>query len=47
MILLVDKEGSDQTEQVPRLIWTFAVRICPKTHVQSIIRAFVLHSYIL
>ena len=32
MILLVDSEGPDQTVQMRRLIWAFAVRICPKTH---------------
>ena len=28
---LVDSEGSDQTARMRRLIWAFAVRICPKT----------------
>ena len=31
MILLADYEGPDQTAQMRRLIWTFAVRIYPKT----------------
>ena len=32
MILLVDIEDRDQTLQMGRLIWAFAVRICQKTH---------------
>ena len=31
MILLADSEGSDQTVWICRLIWAFAVGICPKT----------------
>ena len=31
MILLADSESPDQTARMRRLIWTFAVRICPKT----------------
>ena len=31
MILLADKKGPDQTVRMRRLIWVFAVRICPKT----------------
>ena len=30
-ILLVDSEGPDQTAQMCRLVWAFALRICPKT----------------
>ena len=30
MIVLADCEGPDQTVQMGRLIWAFAVRICPK-----------------
>ena len=30
-ILLTDSEGPDQTARLRSLIWTFAVRICPKT----------------
>ena len=32
MILLADSEGPDQTVRMHRLIWAFAVYICPKTH---------------
>ena len=32
MILLADSEGPDQTALMRRLIWIFAVRIYPKTH---------------
>ena len=31
MILLADNEGPDQTARMRRLIWAFAVRICPQT----------------
>ena len=31
MILLEESEGSDQTVQMGRVIWVFAVRFCPKT----------------
>ena len=31
MILLADSEGPDQTARMRRLIWAFAVRICPET----------------
>ena len=31
MIVLADSEGPDQTARMRRLIWAFAVRICPKT----------------
>ena len=31
VILLVDSEGPDQTAEMPRLIWGFAVHICWKT----------------
>ena len=31
MILLADSEGPDQTARMRRLIWAFAVSICPKT----------------
>ena len=31
MILLADSEGPDQTARMRRLIWAFAVCICPKT----------------
>ena len=31
MILLADIEGPDQTARLRRLIWAFAVSICPKT----------------
>ena len=31
IILLADSEGSEQTVWMPRLIWPFALRICPKT----------------
>ena len=30
MLLLADSEGPDQPAQLRRLIWAFAVRICPK-----------------
>ena len=30
MILLADSGGPDQTARIRRLIWAFAVRICPK-----------------
>ena len=30
MIRLAVSEGSDQTARMRRLIWAFAVRICPK-----------------
>ena len=32
MIQLADSEGTDQTVLMGSLIWTFAVRICPKTN---------------
>ena len=32
MSLLMDSEGPDQTVWMCRLIWAFAVHICPKTH---------------
>ena len=32
MILLEDSECPDQTAPMRRLTWTFAVRLCPKTH---------------
>ena len=32
MILLADSEGPDQTVGMCRLIWDFAVSICPKPH---------------
>ena len=32
MNLLAVIEGSDQTARMRMLIWSFAVRICPKTH---------------
>ena len=32
MIRLADSEGPDQTARMRRLIWTFAVRMCPRTH---------------
>ena len=31
MILYADNEGPNQTARMRSLIWTFAVRICPKT----------------
>ena len=31
MVLLADSEGPDQIAQMRRLIWAFAVRICPRT----------------
>ena len=31
MILVADSKGPDQTVRMRRLIWAFAVRICPKT----------------
>ena len=31
MILLADSEGPDQTARMRRLLWAFAVRICPRT----------------
>ena len=31
MILFVDRESPDQTARMRRVIWAFAVRICPKT----------------
>ena len=31
MILSADSESPDQTARMRRLIWAFAVRICPKT----------------
>ena len=31
MILLADSESPDQPAHLRRLIWTFAVRVCPKT----------------
>ena len=31
MILLADSEGPDWTAWIRRLIWAFAIRICPKT----------------
>ena len=31
MILLANSEGPDQTARMRRLIWAFAVRVCPKT----------------
>ena len=31
MILLADREGPDQSARMRKLIWDFAVRICPKT----------------
>ena len=33
MILLVDSEGPDQNARMCRLIWAFAVHLCPKTHI--------------
>ena len=32
MIMLADRDGPDQTVRMRRLIWAFAVHICPKTH---------------
>ena len=32
MVLLADSDGPDQTASIHRLIWAFAVLICPKTH---------------
>ena len=31
-ILLADNEDPDKSARMRRPIWTFAVRICPKTH---------------
>ena len=30
MILLADSGGPDQTARMRRLIWAFAIRLCPK-----------------
>ena len=38
MILLSDGEGSDQTAQMRRFSWAFAVRICPKTRFHNLIK---------
>ena len=32
MILLTNSKGSDQTAQLPRLIWDYVVCTCPKTY---------------
>ena len=32
IILFADTEGPDQTARMRSLIWTFAFRICSKTH---------------
>ena len=44
MILLADSEGPDQTARMRRLIWAFAVRICPKTRFR-VARQEMLQSY--
>ena len=31
LVMLADSEGPDQPARMRRLIWAFAVRICPKT----------------
>ena len=41
MILLADSEGSDQTARIRRLIWAFAVRICPAPRLKTF---FMLNS---
>ena len=35
MILAADREGPDQTAQMRRLIWAFAVGICPNIEMKS------------
>ena len=34
MIMSADSEGTDQTVRMHRLIWTFALRICPETRIR-------------
>ena len=36
MILLADSKGPDQTARKRRLIWAFALRICPKTRFRTV-----------
>ena len=51
---LTDSKGPDQSVQMRRLIWAFAVHICPKTrfrmhrfsfmpHMRSLVRVFALY----
>ena len=40
--LLADSEGPDQTSRMRRLIWTFSVRLYPKTHFWMALHTFLL-----
>ena len=44
--LLVDIKGPDQTAWMHRLIWAFAVRICPKTHFCMALPISTMHEQI-
>ena len=47
MILLADSEGHDKTEQIRRLIWAYAVHICPKMFLHGVAHLTVTTSWVL